>query len=112
MSPITKRRWSDAFALYAEKIGVREVKTGYVADAGDIVRYDEEGVLQYEWHDSQFMVGHHLRVIEAAAEHQISINAHEPVKDTGLRRTYPNWMTRDGRARYGVQRVGIATQPA
>ncbi len=85
----------DAFALYAQN-GVREVKTGYVADAGDIVRYDESGVRQYEWHDSQFMVDHHIRVVEAAAEHQISINAHEPVKDTGLRRTYPNWMTREG----------------
>ncbi|AWW75588.1 alpha-glucosidase [Erythrobacter sp. KY5] len=85
----------DAFALYAAN-GVREVKTGYVADAGDIVRYDENGVKQYEWHDSQFMVGHHLRAVEAAARHRISINAHEPVKDTGLRRTYPNWMTREG----------------
>lgn len=76
--------------------GVRAVKTGYVADAGDAVRVDENGVLRYEWHDSQFMVGHHLRVVEAAAKRQISINAHEPVKDTGLRRTYPNWMTREG----------------
>lgn len=85
----------EAFAYYAEH-GVREVKTGYVADAGDIVRYDDNGVLRYEWHDSQFMVEHHLRVVEAAAEQRISINAHEPVKDTGLRRTYPNWMTREG----------------
>jgi len=85
----------DAFALYAEN-GVRQVKTGYVADAGDIVRYDDNGVRQYEWHDGQFMVGHHLRVVAEAAEHQISINAHEPVKDTGLRRTFPNWMTREG----------------
>ncbi len=85
----------EAFALYAAN-GVREVKTGYVADAGDIVRYDENGVKQYEWHDSQFMVDHHIRVVEEAARHQISINAHEPVKDTGLRRTYPNWMTREG----------------
>ncbi|MEM6476932.1 MAG: glycoside hydrolase family 97 protein [Pseudomonadota bacterium] len=85
----------DAFDLYAAN-GVREVKTGYVADAGDIVRYDENGVLQYEWHDSQFMVDHHLRAVKAAAKRKISINAHEPVKDTGLRRTYPNWMTREG----------------
>ncbi|MHA7819785.1 MAG: glycoside hydrolase family 97 protein [Erythrobacter sp.] len=84
-----------AFDLYAAN-GVREVKTGYVADAGDIVRHDENGVKQYEWHDSQFMVGHHLRVVREAAERRISINAHEPVKDTGLRRTYPNWMTREG----------------
>ena len=86
---------AEGFALYAAN-GVREVKTGYVADAGDIVRYDENGVKQYEWHDSQFMVDHHIRVVEEAARHQISINAHEPVKDTGLRRTYPNWMTREG----------------
>jgi alpha-glucosidase len=76
--------------------GVRAVKTGYVADAGDVVRVDELGLRRYEWHDSQFMVGHHLRVVQAAAKRQIAINAHEPVKDTGLRRTYPNWMTREG----------------
>ncbi|MEM9501239.1 MAG: glycoside hydrolase family 97 protein [Pseudomonadota bacterium] len=85
----------DAYDLY-EKVGVRQVKTGYVADAGDIVRYDENGVKRYEWHDSQFMVDHHLRAVKQAAERKISINAHEPVKDTGLRRTYPNWMTREG----------------
>lgn len=78
------------------KVGARAVKTGYVADAGDVVRVDENGVRRYEWHDSQFMVGHHLRVVKAAAKRQIAINAHEPVKDTGLRRTYPNWMTREG----------------
>ncbi|KPF62104.1 alpha-glucosidase [Porphyrobacter sp. AAP60] len=76
--------------------GVRAVKTGYVADAGDVVRVDENGIRRNEWHDSQFMVGHHLRVVEAAAKRRIAINAHEPVKDTGLRRTYPNWMTREG----------------
>ncbi|QFT77338.1 glycoside hydrolase family 97 protein [Erythrobacter sp. THAF29] len=85
----------DAFDLY-QRNGITQVKTGYVADAGDIVRHDANGVKQYEWHDSQFMVGHHLRVVEAAAKRGISINAHEPVKDTGLRRTYPNWMTREG----------------
>ena len=84
-----------AFDLY-KKHGVPAVKTGYVADAGDIVRFDDKGILRREWHDSQFMVGHHLRVVKAAAKRRIAINAHEPVKDTGLRRTYPNWMTREG----------------
>ena len=85
----------EAFALYA-KHGVRQVKTGYVADAGDVRRIDERGVEQHEWHDGQFQVGHHLRVLQEAARHRISINAHEPVKDTGLRRTYPNWLSREG----------------
>jgi len=26
----------------------------------------------------------------------VSIDSHEPVKDTGLRRTYPNWIAREG----------------
>ena len=84
-----------AFDLMASA-GVRAVKTGYVADAGDAVRVDERGIRRYEYHDSQFMVGHHLRVVQAAAKRNIAINPHEPVKDTGLRRTYPNWMTREG----------------
>jgi alpha-glucosidase len=84
-----------ALDLYAQH-GVTAVKTGYVADAGDIVRYDERGIERREWHDSQFMVGHHLKVVREAAKRRIAINAHEPVKDTGLRRTYPNWLTREG----------------
>jgi alpha-glucosidase len=84
-----------AFDLY-ESAGVRQVKTGYVADAGDIRRVDEHGVEKHEWHDGQFTVNHHIRVLQQAAKRKISINTHEPVKDTGLRRTYPNWLAREG----------------
>ncbi len=85
----------DAFALY-EKVGISQVKTGYVADGGGIQRKDENGITRYEWHDGQFMARHHIHVVEEAAKHHISINAHEPIKDTGLRRTYPNWISREG----------------
>ncbi len=84
-----------AFDLY-ESLGVRQVKTGYVADAGDIRRIDENGVELHEWHDGQFTVNHHIRLLQEAAKRKISINTHEPVKDTGLRRTYPNWLSREG----------------
>ncbi len=84
-----------AFDLY-ESVGVRQVKTGYVGDAGDIRRPDANGVVLNEWHDGQFTVAHHIRVLQEAAKRKISINTHEPVKDTGLRRTYPNWLTREG----------------
>jgi alpha-glucosidase len=84
-----------AFDLY-ESLGVRQVKTGYVADAGDIRRIDENGVELHEWHDGQFTVNHHVRLLQEAAKRKISINTHEPVKDTGLRRTYPNWLSREG----------------
>lgn len=85
----------EALDLYQE-MGVHAVKTGYVADGGEIRRIDEHGIAKYEWHDSQFMVNHHLKVVREAAKRQIAINPHEPVKDTGLRRTYPNWIAREG----------------
>ncbi len=84
-----------ALDLY-ESVGVRQVKSGYVADAGDIKRVDDKGLAHYEWHDGQFMARHHLYAVTEAARRKISINAHEPIKDTGLRRTYPNWLSREG----------------
>jgi alpha-glucosidase len=91
-----ERQMDEAFALF-EKLGIDSVKTGYVCDAGQIERQDVEGgpVIR-EWHESQFMSNHHLRVLLAAAKHHIAIDAHEPIKDTGLRRTYPNWVSREG----------------
>jgi alpha-glucosidase len=85
----------DAFALY-ERLGVHVVKTGYVADAGQARVRGADGQIHYAWHEGQEMARHHLRVVEAAARHRIAINPHEPIKDTGLRRTYPNWVAREG----------------
>lgn len=76
--------------------GVGVIKSGYVADDGNIKRIDENGVPRYEYHDSQHQVDHHLKVVKRAHAHEIAMNPHEPVKDTGLRRTYPNWVTREG----------------
>lgn len=85
----------DAMAFY-ESLGIDAVKSGYVADAGGIIAPDGEGGEIFVWHDGQEMVNHHLRVVQEAAEHRIAMNPHEPVKDTGLRRTYPNWVSREG----------------
>lgn len=75
----------DAFKLY-NKMGVNTVKTGYVNKYLD----------KKEWHDSQYGVRHYRRVIETAAKYHIMIDNHEPVKGTGLQRTYPNFMTQEG----------------
>ena len=85
----------DAFTLY-ESLGIRQVKTGYVADGKGLERVDADGITHFEWHDGQFGVNHYLDVTRRAAEYRISINTHEPVKATGLRRTYPNWISREG----------------
>ncbi|MDX1428787.1 MAG: glycoside hydrolase family 97 catalytic domain-containing protein, partial [Rhodothermales bacterium] len=85
----------DAFTLYS-RLGVRAVKTGYVGFGRQIKRYDNDGSVQYETHHGQHMVNHYARVVETAARHRIMINAHEPIKPTGLQRTYPNLMTQEG----------------
>ena len=86
----------DAMKLY-QSLGMHSVKTGYVADAGGIIAPgDAPGEVRMEYHDGQRNVQHHLKVVETAAKYQIAIDAHEPVKDTGLRRTYPNWIDREG----------------
>ncbi|BDX06708.1 glycoside hydrolase family 97 protein [Planctobacterium marinum] len=90
-----RNQMADAFDLY-EKMGIRQVKTGYVADGGDIKRIDANGIVRHEWHDGQFMANEYLHSVLEAAQRKISINTHEPIKDTGLRRTYPNWITREG----------------
>ncbi|HEA18810.1 MAG TPA: glycoside hydrolase family 97 protein [Pseudoalteromonas prydzensis] len=90
-----REQMEDAYALY-EKSNVSQVKTGYVADGGNIKRIDENGIARHEWHDGQFMVNEYLHSVKLAAKHKISINTHEPIKDTGLRRTYPNWIAREG----------------
>lgn len=83
-----------SFAQYAE-LGVTAVKTGYVGHGREITWYDEDGNEMKEWHHGQFMVEHHQRVVELAARYGISLNVHEGLKDTGLRRTWPNLMTRE-----------------
>lgn len=91
---------ADAMKLYGS-LGVDVVKTGYVADAGGIIACNADiadpcGAQVMEWHDGQRQVQHHLRVVEEAAKNRVAVNPHEPVKDTGLRRTYPNWVAREG----------------
>ncbi|HEY9118090.1 MAG TPA: glycoside hydrolase family 97 protein [Roseivirga sp.] len=74
-----------AYALMKE-LGIHAVKTGYV---GPII---PEG----EYHHGQWMVNHYRKVLAKAAQSEVMVFAHEPIKATGLRRTYPNMMAREG----------------
>jgi alpha-glucosidase len=80
-----ERQLEDAFRLY-QSLGIDAIKTGYVTDL------TKEG----HSHHSQFMVQHYRKVIETAARYGIMVDVHEPIHDTGERRTYPNMMTREG----------------
>lgn len=86
----------DAFEYY-RKLGIDKIKTGYVGWAQGIKRIDEnDNSIQMEWHHGQHMVRHYRKVVETAAKYHIMLDVHEPIKDTGIRRTYPNMMTREG----------------
>ncbi len=74
-----------AYKLY-KSLDINAIKTGYAW-------FVEEG--KY-YHHSQWMVRHYNKVIKKAAEYKIMLNVHEPIKATGLRRTYPNMLTREG----------------
>ena len=76
-----ERRMDDAYALM-KKFGYPAVKTGYV---GRIIP-------RGEFHDGQWMVNHYVRVAEKLAKNKMMLDAHEPVRPTGLGRTYPNWL--------------------
>lgn len=74
-----------AFALM-QKYGMHSVKTGYV---GKLIPVGE-------YHHGQYMVNHYNNTVIKAAKYEVAINAHEPIKGTGLRRTYPNTISREG----------------
>ena len=85
----------DAFR-FCNKYGINTVKTGYVGHGQTIKRIEENGDVQNEWHHGQYMVRHYRKVVETAAKYHIMLDVHEPIKDTGIRRTWPNMMTREG----------------
>ncbi|KPK81267.1 MAG: alpha-glucosidase [Gemmatimonas sp. SM23_52] len=80
-----ERQLEEAYALY-RSLGINAIKSGYVIDT----------IPGGHSHYSQEMVRHHRKVIETAAKYGIMLDVHEPVHDTGERRTYPNMMTREG----------------
>ncbi len=83
-----ENQMDEAYDLY-EHLGIHAIKSGYVADSGM-----KDPYMQH--HHGQYMVNHYYEAVKLAANYQIMINTHEPIKPTGLYRTYPNWMTREG----------------
>ena len=82
-----ERQMQDAFKQM-EMYGIKVVKTGYV-EHGNMLSNGKN-------HFGQAFVDHFRKVIQLGAQHKIAINAHEPIKDTGERRTFPNMVSREG----------------
>jgi len=75
-------RQMDTAFRFMNQFGYKAVKTGYV---GKIIPRGEH-------HDGQWMVNDYLRSIEKAASYHVMIDIHEPVRPTGLQRTWPNFL--------------------
>ncbi len=85
-APRTYEQQMDTAYALMNRLGIHAVKTGYV---GKIIP-------KGEYHHGQWMVRHYRKVLTTAARAGIAVNAHEPIKDTGIRRTYPNAVSREG----------------
>jgi len=73
-------RHLDTAYQFMNTYGYTSVKSGYV---GDIIPRGEH-------HYGQWAINHFLYAVKKAADYKIMVNAHEAVRPTGLRRTYPN----------------------
>lgn len=71
--------------MYADA-GMHSIKIGQVGSR----------LMLEEWHYGQFGVDYYDQVLAKAAEYKLSVNFHEPVKQTGRHRTYPHWMAAEG----------------
>jgi hypothetical protein len=85
-APLTYEKQMDEAYNFMKANGINSVKTGYV---GEIIP-------KGEYHHGQWMVNHYHKVLVEAAKKKIAVNAHEPIKATGKRRTYPNAIAREG----------------
>jgi alpha-glucosidase len=95
-----------------QRLGIDAVKTGYVADAGGFkAKTGPDGAIRFEWHEGQAASVHHLLVVTEAAKRHVAIDTHEPIKDTGLRRTYPNWVSREGQRGMEYNAWGVPKNP-
>jgi len=70
---------------WAQRLGIHALKTGYAGGGlwGGVPRHSQTGIRHFH------------KVIREAAAREIMVDAHEAVKPTGVRRTWPNFMTRE-----------------
>ena len=80
------RKQIDAGMKLYQSVGINDIKIGQVGSRLNMK----------EWHHGQFGVNYYREVLKKAAQYKLGVNFHEPIKDTGERRTYPNMMSREG----------------
>ena len=97
-----EKQLEDAYNFYAAN-NVHYIKTGYAGS--QILIHGRR-----EYHHSQVGVNHYQKTVELAARKHICLDIHEPIKGTGIERTWPNLLSREG-AR-GQEYEGGAISPS
>ena len=97
-----EKQLEKAYNYYAVN-GIHYIKTGY---AGSMMQING----RKEYHHSQLGVNHYQKTVELAAKKHICLDIHEPIKGTGIERTWPNLLSREG-AR-GQEYEGGAISPS
>ncbi|MDO4979197.1 MAG: glycoside hydrolase family 97 protein [Candidatus Saccharibacteria bacterium] len=92
----------EAYKYYTDH-HINYIKSGYAGS-----RMTING--RKEFHHSQVGVNHYQKTVELAAKYHIHLDIHEPIKGTGIERTFPNLLTREG-AR-GQEYEGGALSPS
>ena len=78
----------NAYKYYSD-LGINYIKSGY---AGSMMTVQGKR----EFHHSQLGVLHYQKALELAAKYHICLDVHEPIKGTGIERTFPNLLSREG----------------
>ena len=85
-APRTYDQQMDTAYALMQANDIHLVKSGYVGPL----------LPKGEFHHGQWMVNHYNNAVQRAFEYQVAVNTHEPIKGTGLERTWPNWVAREG----------------
>lgn len=83
-----RKQLEPAYNIYAAN-DVHYIKTGYAGSKMHINGREE-------YHHSQLGVKHYQETVELAARKKICLDIHEPIKGTGIERTWPNLLSREG----------------
>lgn len=76
----------DTIFSYYQSLGIPGIKAGHVGNRLQEIYH----------HHSQWGVNYYHLLTEKAAKYEIGLIIHEPIKSTGLERTYPNLLTKEG----------------
>ena len=83
-----EKQLEEAYNYYVLN-NIHYIKTGY---AGSMMMING----RREFHHSQLGVNHYQKTVELAAKKHIMLDIHEPIKGTGIERTWPNLLSREG----------------